>query len=51
MRRPAIGATVIRSWLKEQGAEHHNEYFDVDENVLQLGVAATVQYAVCSAEQ
>lgn len=31
------------------GAEHHNEYFDVDENVLHLGVAATVQYAAAFA--
>lgn len=26
------------------GAEHHNEKFDVDENVLNLGVKATVKY-------
>lgn len=41
----------IRNAEYGSGAEHHNEFFDVDENVLQLGVAATVQYAVCSAEQ
>ncbi|WP_099204506.1 amidohydrolase [Scatolibacter rhodanostii] len=33
------------------GAEHHNEYFDVDENVLQLGVAATALYAVSYMEK
>lgn len=33
------------------GAEHHNEYFDVDENVLQLGVAATALYAVSYSEK
>lgn len=33
------------------GAEHHNEFFDVDEQVLHLGIAATVQYAACFAEQ
>ena len=33
------------------GAEHHNEYFDVDEGVLHLGIAASVQYAACAAEQ
>lgn len=28
------------------GAEHHNEYFDIDESVLKMGVAATVQYVL-----
>jgi len=26
------------------GAEHHNEKFDVDENVLDMGVKSTVKY-------
>ena len=30
---------------KGVGAEHHNEYFDVDEDVMKLGVAAQVAYA------
>ena len=28
------------------GAEHHNVYFDLDEDALKLGVAATVQYTI-----
>lgn len=28
------------------GAEHHNSHFDIDEDVLKIGVAATVQYAI-----
>ena len=28
------------------GAEHHNEYFDIDEKVLKIGVMSTVKYAM-----
>src|SRR5699024_10579598 len=28
------------------GAEHHNIHFDIDEDVLKIGVAATVQYTL-----
>lgn len=31
---------------KGTGAEHHNPHFDLDEDVLKLGVAITVQYAI-----
>lgn len=31
---------------KGTGADHHNVHFDVDEDVLKLGVAVTVQYAI-----
>lgn len=33
------------------GAEHHNEYFDVDENVLSLGVTATIGYVTAYVDQ
>lgn len=34
------------------GADHHNEHFDIDESVLKMGVAATVQYVLdfCSSD-
>ncbi|WP_176754136.1 amidohydrolase [Lacicoccus qingdaonensis] len=31
---------------KGTGADHHNSKFDIDEDVLKLGVASTVQYAL-----
>ncbi|SHJ48416.1 amidohydrolase [Dethiosulfatibacter aminovorans DSM 17477] len=31
---------------KGTGAGHHNPHFDIDEDVLKLGAAATVQYAI-----
>lgn len=31
---------------KGTGADHHNVHFDVDEDVLKLGVAVTVQYTI-----
>lgn len=34
----------IQNEEKGTGAEHHNSYFDVDEDVLKLGVATTLQY-------
>lgn len=34
----------IQNEAKGTGADHHNIHFDVDEDVLQLGVAATIQY-------
>lgn len=34
----------IQNEAKGTGADHHNIHFDVDEDVLQLGVAATLQY-------
>src|SRR5699024_9053921 len=36
----------IENKEKGTGAEHHNEHFDIDEAVLKLGTAATVQYAL-----
>lgn len=36
----------IRNSDYGSGAEHHNERFDVDENVLDMGVKATVNYVV-----
>jgi len=36
----------IRNEEKGTGAEHHNAHFDIDEDVLKLGVAATVQYTI-----
>lgn len=33
------------------GAEHHNEYFDVDENILPIGLAATLRYVTAVMEQ
>jgi amidohydrolase len=36
----------IENKEKGTGAEHHNIYFDIDEDVLKLGVAATVQYTI-----
>lgn len=34
----------IQNEAKGTGADHHNIHFDVDEDVLQLGVATTLQY-------
>lgn len=36
----------IENKEKGTGAEHHNAHFDLDEDVLKLGVAATVQYTI-----
>ena len=36
----------IENEEKGTGAEHHNAHFDIDEEVLKLGVAATVQYTI-----
>lgn len=36
----------IQNVAKGTGADHHNIHFDVDEDVLQLGVTATVQYTL-----
>ncbi|WP_103107927.1 amidohydrolase [Brevibacillus reuszeri] len=36
----------IENGEKGTGAEHHNAHFDIDEDVLKLGVAATVQYTL-----
>lgn len=44
---PGVFAFVgILNEMKGTGAEHHNEHFDIDEDALIIGVAATVQYAV-----
>ncbi|WP_462411523.1 amidohydrolase [Neobacillus sp. Marseille-QA0830] len=44
---PGIFAFVgIQNEEKGTGAEHHNPHFDIDEDVLKLGVAATVQYTL-----
>ena len=37
---------AIENHEKGIGAEHHNAYFDIDEDVLKLSVATTVQYAI-----
>ncbi len=36
----------IQNEAKGSGAEHHHPQFDIDESVLKIGVAATVQYAI-----
>lgn len=36
----------IKNEAKGTGADHHNPQFDLDEDVLKLGVASTVQYAI-----
>lgn len=36
----------IQNDEKGTGAEHHNAFFELDENALKVGVAATVQYAI-----
>lgn len=44
---PGVFAFVgVENVEKGIGAEHHNAHFDIDEDVLKLGVAATVQYAI-----
>ncbi|MGG1658308.1 amidohydrolase [Brevibacillus sp. NRS-1366] len=44
---PGVFAFVgIENHEKGTGAEHHNAHFDLDEDVLKLGVAATVQYTI-----
>lgn len=44
---PGIFAFVgIKNEEKGTGAEHHNAHFDLDEDALKLGVAATIQYAL-----
>lgn len=44
---PGVFAFVgIENAEKGTGAEHHNAHFDLDEDVLKLGVAATVQYTI-----
>lgn len=44
---PGVFAFVgIQNLSKGIGAEHHNAFFDLDEDALKLGVAATVQYAI-----
>ncbi|MEI3613382.1 peptidase dimerization domain-containing protein [Pseudogracilibacillus sp. SO30301A] len=44
---PGVFAFVgIKNVEKRVGAEHHNTHFAIDENVLKLGVATTVQYAI-----
>lgn len=46
-RYPGIYAFLgIKNEEYGSGAEHHNEYFDVDEGVLRSGVAATLKYAI-----
>lgn len=44
---PGVFAFVgIENPEKGTGAEHHNIYFDIDEDALTLGVAATIQYTM-----
>lgn len=51
-RYPSIFAFLgIKNEEEGTGAEHHSEFFDVDENVLMLGVKATVGYAVSFAKK
>jgi len=43
---PGVFALLgMKNEEKGVGAEHHNEYFDVDEDVMKLGVAAQIAYA------
>lgn len=42
---PGIFAFVgTENEMKGTGAEHHNAHFDIDEDVLKLGIVATVKY-------
>lgn len=44
---PGVFAFVgIENPEKGIGAEHHNRYFDIDEDALTLGVAVTIQYTM-----
>ncbi|MDD3253145.1 MAG: amidohydrolase [Lachnospiraceae bacterium] len=44
---PSVFAFLgIRNPEYGSGATHHNEYFDVDENVLPIGLLSTVKYVV-----
>ncbi|KAB2333332.1 hypothetical protein F7731_15875 [Cytobacillus depressus] len=44
---PGVFAFVgIENKKKGTGAEHHNPRFDIAEDVLKLGVAATIQYTL-----
>lgn len=44
---PGVFAFVgIQNDEKGTGAEHHNAHFELDEDVLKLGVTATVQYTI-----
>lgn len=44
---PGVFAFVgIKNLEKGVGAEHHNDFFDLDEDALKLGVASTVQYTI-----
>lgn len=36
----------IKNQEKGTGADHHNPHFDIDEDVLKLGVAITLQYTI-----
>ena len=45
-RYPAVLAFLgIKNKEKGTGAEHHNQYFDVDEDVLKIGVLSTAKFA------
>jgi amidohydrolase len=45
-RYPAVLAFLgINNKEKGTGAEHHNQYFDVDEDVLKIGVLSTTKFA------
>ncbi|MEQ6353150.1 amidohydrolase [Lysinibacillus sp. M3] len=44
---PGVFAFVgIQNFEEGIGAEHHNGFFELDEDALKLGVAATVQYTI-----
>ncbi|MEI3605221.1 amidohydrolase [Pseudogracilibacillus sp. SE30717A] len=44
---PGVFAFVgIQNHEKGVGAEHHNAHFDIDEDALKYGVAATIQYTL-----
>lgn len=50
-RWPCVfGMLGIKNAACGSGAEHHNEYFDVDEAVLPLGVKATLGFVAAMAE-
>lgn len=51
-RYPSVMAHLgIRNTQRGTGAPHHNGFFDVDEDVLPLGVMATLQYVAAVQQQ
>ncbi len=51
-RIPGVFAFLgIKNPVYGSGAEHHNEYFDVDESVLPMGMLATLKYVAAIMDQ